>query len=599
MNQEIFGIDLGTSTSEICIFVNGRAIPVENPDSKGRSPILPSAVALKKNGNLVVGEEAFAYIGDPDRFIQEFKRDMGSEKVYTLGQHTLTPEEASSLVLLQLKKMVLARHNLKVERAVISIPANYPNRAREATIRAAKLAEIEIIQLINEPTAAALAHGIENLASREKLLVFDWGGGTLDVTILEMFDGVLDVIASYGDPYLGGKDFDRLLLEHILNRFIKENPAAIHHADHPKFKGKLIMAAKATKEKLSMNEETDVFIEDFAEYQGKGIDLEMNITRNEFEKICSPLIERAKGVIEEALATKGIPKTSFDRILPVGGVTYIPAVREMLKNFFDKSLYLGLDPDLAVSIGACIKAAESVGALDPKTSLVVTDVSPNGLGIDVLAQIGNQFVLVYEPLIEPNTTIPFSIKKQYTLIYEEQDSVKLNLYQTQNANTRNLEEVIETGITSSIEGIPCSRTGRPHLFDVEFTYDKNGLIELMAMIPATGQSTLLHANAIEIQEKVRNIEKMNRIFGNLQATQQENSSSEGFSNPTEYPKKFQTVIQKAEKQLSENQGSAETRTTLKSFLDSLRSALDSKDMEKAERFYERLTNVFSSNEGTM
>jgi len=482
-NQFAIGIDLGTSTSEICIFEDGQVLNIPDPATK--TPIVPSIVAITRQGQLLVGSIAESRVDLPGAGVREVKRKMGSsEKVELLGKE-YRPEEISAQILLKLKKNAEERLGKPIQEVVLSVPANFDNAARQATLDAASLAGLKIIRLINEPTAAALAFGSKNIETKGQLVVFDFGGGTLDITVLEMIPpGFLDVRCSFGDRYLGGKDFDEALIKLILRKFQSEHLGIqVSEASQKALKS----TAEETKKALSENLSHTVYISNFGVKDGEVIDLEVDVTREEFEQEIQPLLQRSHDCLKHALNAKQIVSTSIDQVLLVGGTTYIPAVRQLVANFFGKEPKTGdISPDLAVSNGAAIAAAIHHNLIEQDKGIMMTDVSPFGLGIQVLGdqvdEHGNR-ILEYLPLIQPNTRVPFKTEKPLSLVDTEQEALKIHLYQDHTGKAQLPQEAVDTGIVGWIRDIPKSTNGTPFRVIVEFSYDKNSLAKLKATIP--------------------------------------------------------------------------------------------------------------------
>jgi molecular chaperone DnaK len=349
------GIDLGLYTSKILISRDGYiCIPVPDPITK--SPIIPSVVAMSSRGELLVGEVALNLIDIPGCGIREVKRKMGTaEKIRLQNQQfsqEFTPEEISSKILLKLKKNVERAFSIEIKDVVISVPANFSNAAREATGNSARLAGLNITRLINEPTAIVLAFGIANLDAREKIIVFDFGGGTLNISIFEMMNGVLDCQNSYGDPQLGGKDFDEKMINLILNKFKFNYPLATIHE-----KALLVIKslAESVKKILSENDVHEINMLNFATQGNELIDLRIEVTRQEFEQEIAPLLERVRECMRMALNTKSVKPSEIDRVLLSGGTTCIPAVRQLVAEMCCRKPEIAINNN-SVGIGACIAA---------------------------------------------------------------------------------------------------------------------------------------------------------------------------------------------------------------------------------------------------
>lgn len=478
------GIDLGTSTSEICVYRNHESFAITDPGTK--LAIIPSIVAINKKGELLVGEDARSWVDVHGRGIREVKRKMGTGETVTLLDKEYRPEEISALILRKLKEMGEEALGTIIREVVLSVPANFADAARQATLNAGELAGLKIIRLINEPTAAALAFGIKNIDIEEQLVVFDFGGGTLDITVLEMVAGVLDVKSSFGNPQLGGKDFDEAMMTLLKGKFQVENPGA---EISQKAYGALKEAAEKTKRTLSTQRSHEVQIPYFAARNGEFIDLEVEVTQQDFEQAIAPLLDKARDCVLQALNAKKVCPSAINRVLLVGGTTYIPAVRQLVYEMFGKQ---GKAPnvgcDLAVGLGASVGAAIAQGLISDESGIILTDVAPFGLGIEVVTQVGGQYMLTYEPLIQPNTTIPYSTQKTYTLLRADQKRVEVRLYQDNTGKAKLPNDALDTGIAAEITDIAPAPNGNPYPVEVEFSYDINGIAKLKATIPDINKS---------------------------------------------------------------------------------------------------------------
>lgn len=483
MERIAIGIDLGTSTSEIAVYQHGQ--PTVLPDPVHRSPIVPSLVSLDQRGQLKTGEDARANVDLPGRGVREVKRLMGTGETVKLGDKEYRPEEISALILEKLKQNAKVSLGQEVTEAVISVPANFPDAARQATVHAGEIAGLKVLHVINEPTAAALAFGINNIDLEAELVVFDFGGGTLDITVMEMMAGVLDVRCSFGDTQLGGKDFDDAMATLIETGFLCAHPgAAISEQQRPFLKG----IAEKTKIALSSSESCDVSLPAAGVKDGEPVDLELEITRDEYESAVAPLLDRAKQCVLQAMKAGKIRPSAIDRVLLVGGTTYMPCVQRLVEELFAKEPVAGISPDLAVALGAAVVAADKMEMLDPETGMVHTDVSAFGLGVEVVESWGDRQVLAYSPLIAPNTPIPYSVTHQYRLLDADQRAVEVRLLQDHFGCARLCQEAIFTGISGRIDDIPPALYGTPHPIEVEFSYAATGIATLRASIPGMAKS---------------------------------------------------------------------------------------------------------------
>lgn len=508
MNQPIaFGIDFGTSTSEIAYFTDGGPRLVPDVSSSSRSPIVPSLVAIDPGDNLVIGESARGIVDSPGNGVREVKRLLGSGKTVSLRGREYRPEALAALIIRRLRENAELVLQHQVTDVVLSVPAMFPDQARQATLQAGELAGLKVVSLINEPTAAALAFGINNLDVDEKLVVLDFGGGTLDITILDMANGVIDVRASYGDPYLGGKDFDEVMMQLILSKLKKDYQGArisensLHH---------LKADAEKAKMALSVTSSTWIRMPSFAaDASSRSIDLEVEVTRSEFEHACGWLLDRARQCIDRAMTAAKVDIRSIGRVLLVGGTTYMPSVRSMVADTFGKIPRTDVDPDLAVAIGTCVKAACESGLVTDERRPILADVAPYGLGIAVVSMYGNKPVMTYDPLIAPNQPVPYSVSREYTLLFSDQESVEVSLYQSLDSRQcpLNTPGIVTIGVNGTIQDIPPSPTDEPHPIRVDFAYGVDGLAQLHASIPATGQSVHLAYTKTEFRMDSTDMER--------------------------------------------------------------------------------------------
>lgn len=578
-NNYAIGIDLGTSTSEICVYRNNESLPIPDPGTK--VAIVPSLVAINRKGELLVGENARSLVDVLGQGVREVKRQMGREETVRLFDTSYRPEEISALILRKLKENAEEALGTSIREVVLSVPANFPDAARQATLNAGELAGLKILRLINEPTAAALAFGIKNINLEEQLVVFDFGGGTLDITVLEMVAGVLDVKSSFGNPQLGGKDFDEATIALLLEKFSAENRGVeISEIARRALKN----AAEKAKKVLSTEQSDRVRIPYFGSLNGKSVDLDVEVTRAEFEQAIAPLLEKARDCVRQALNAKKLRPSAIDRILLVGGTTYIPAVRQLVAEMFGKEPKADVNPDLAVCIGASIQAALAQGLIADEAGIILTDVAPFGLGIDIVTRIGGQYILAYEALIGPNTTIPYSTKKTYSLLHAEQDRVEVRLYQDPTGTAKLPSEVIYTGISGEIADIPPAPDGNPYSIEVEFSYDINGLAKLKASILGTSKSVEIAYSQsgmrMDVQDKVDASDRIKELWKqNAKARQYE-----GLINRAE---RFLAVIPPLE------------REPLSGIVMNLKEALMTDNTKEIERLGDQLLDMMFDVESDM
>ena len=559
MSEYAIGIDFGTSTSEVCVYQHGEPVPIF--DSQTKSPIIPSVVAVDKNGDAVIGSKAESYLTS----IREIKRLLGTSEKVTLNNKEYRAEEIAALVLKYIKKQAEMYLGSSVEDVIISVPANFDETKRNATLQAGITAGLNVKRLISEPTAAAIAFGHSHLESDEIMAVFDFGGGTLDVTILEMVNGILDVKATFGDPKLGGKDFDDIMIQMLLDKFAEDYPnATIRDKELAGLKGK----AKAVKENLSSVASAVCSSPNFAVLGGESVDMDIEISREEFKSKSQDLLNRAKKVVNDALTKADVSKEQLVRVLLVGGTTYMPFVRDLTHEAFGKPPIHNINPDLAVSMGCCVQAAIAMDLIED--GLIVLDNSAFGLGVSCVTSMGGQLILdAYGELMKPNQRIPFSIKEEYTLIHEQQSTVNIEIYQDHNGNAVLCEDAVYTGISGTIDNIPASDTGTPHAVEVDFQYDINGLVHITARIPATNQMAIIkfdaHDSRLTDSQRKQALDRVDALFE---------------SNP-QYASRYQTLLETAQRDI--DSAEPEKAKKLLRYVDELKLALENDNENEAEK----------------
>lgn len=575
MSDYAIGIDLGTSTSEISVFRNNEPYPIPDPSTK--SPIVPSLVSFRRNGEIAVGEAA-RNIAYSERGVREVKRRMGTEDLVSVlsgenEQKKFRPEEISALILKKLKETAEATLNTTIRDVVITVPANFPDAARQATKHAAEIAGLNVIRLINEPTAAALAFGINNLNLEEQMIVFDFGGGTLDITVLEMIEGIVDVKCSFGDTFLGGKDIDDALIELVTDMFKRQHPTFILN---DRGRDTLKRPCELAKIELSNQQSAQLLIPNFFTEAGNPVDLDLEVTRVDFERAIDPILEKARICVREALKAKELRPSSIKRVLLVGGSTYIPAVRRMVTEMFGKEPCADVHPDLAVTMGASIQAALAKGLIDEEKGIILTDVIPFSLGVDMMTQVGYQEVLVFDPLIERNQKIPFSVKREYCCRFIDQESVEFHLYQDHSGKARYPEDCEDTGIVGHITDIPHATNGKPHPINVDFSYDIDGLAIVKASIPAINKSVTISYGKSAKRMDDKDLETAKKKVNELWKS-------------NEKAKNFEGIIEKAER-LMPNLATTD-RNRLNSVLIELKQALTANDDKHIEDSGNRLVDL--------
>ncbi|MDR1204859.1 MAG: Hsp70 family protein [Peptococcaceae bacterium] len=468
--SRIIGIDLGTSTSEVACVIDGK--PVLIPNGLGKS-ITPSVVHIGAEGDILVGEPAAEYLlTRPDCTFMEVKRATGSGKVLTAHGKEYSPEQLQSYLLRYLTECAEKYLDETVERVVITVPAYFTDVQRRATVKAGELAGLTVERILNEPTAAALDYGLENLSECKNILVYDLGGGTLDITVLELFEGVIDVKAGSGNNHLGGKDFDETLMKELADPG-KDERALM----------RLKKAAEECKTALSTQDSYEISLPFlFTGKGGKPISVERTVTRANFEELIQEKVESTRVPMMSALSDAGLSPEDLDIVLLVGGSTRVPCVRRMVADALNTVPRSLVDPDLTVARGAAIQAAILDGSLSGETELVLTDVCPYTLGAAVLLEGAYGDRMVFDPIIPRNTAIPADISKFYFPARDYQTRVKIEAYQGESLNPENNERLGEVLLT----GIPPARQGKERV-QVTFSYDMNGILQVKARSVSTGK----------------------------------------------------------------------------------------------------------------
>jgi molecular chaperone HscC len=469
----LVGIDLGTTNSAVALWKDGASQLV--PNALGKE-LTPSAVSLAKGGKTWVGSAALDRMAThPADTVTSFKRMMGTASTVTLAGTTLTPEDLSAMVLRSLADDVEAATGERPSAAVITVPAYFNERQRRATRRAGEIAGLEVKRLINEPTAAALAFGLADRGDREPFLVFDLGGGTFDVSIVEMFDGIVEVRASAGDNRLGGDDFDEVLVK--LVEPLLDNRAALDTLPADRRRALLTLAAERTRRALSTAEEAafNVVVDDTA--------LTAKVTTEAFEEAAASLVKRLRDPVIRALRDSHIDVRALSDIVLVGGATRMPVVRKALTRMFGRFPNATVHPDHAVALGAAIQAGLLSGG-EGLEEIRITDVAPFTLGVNTATrdQHGRIHDGIFAPIIERNTPVPVSRMESFSTMADNQRQVVFSIYQ---GEARDVKKNVQLGeITVPVPPRPAGEVG----VNVRFTYDTSGLLDVDVEVPLTGMT---------------------------------------------------------------------------------------------------------------
>lgn len=481
------GIDLGTTNSEVAIVEDGqvRVLPGEDGDL-----ILPSCVGFDEEGKLIVGREALRqYAAAPERTVRSIKRWMGTEHKTQLGDQEYLPQEISAMILRALKQQAEAALGEPVTQAVITVPAYFTDAQRQATKTAGEIAGLEVMQIINEPTAAALAYDFRS-EETERVLVYDLGGGTFDVSVVEITGEVTEVLASHGNNRLGGDDFDRLLQIYLADLFRQEHGVEV--PDDPATNARLLRAAEQVKVHLSSHAYAPVR-EAFLASKGKtALHLDAEVSREAFENLIRPLLEGTLEAIDRALNDANLKPEDIDKIIMVGGSTRIPLVQSLVEEHLGQSPIDGIQPDLCVALGAALQAGVLVGE---QVDAILVDVIPHSLGISAAVRTPMGIMPGFFSVIIPrNSVIPVSRSEVYSTIVDNQEAVEVEVFQGENTMA---EENVPLG-SFRVEGLPPQPAGSIQV-EVHFDFDLNGILTVTTTEKGKGQQGTLVVNNTSVQ----------------------------------------------------------------------------------------------------
>ncbi|MBQ3928079.1 MAG: molecular chaperone DnaK [Clostridia bacterium] len=566
---KIIGIDLGTTNSCVAVYEGNEPIVIPNPEGARTTP---SVVAFPKNSKeRLVGQSAKRQaITNPDRTFISIKREMGTAYKKTIDDHGYTPQEISAMILQKLKADAEAYLGQTVNEAVITVPAYFTDAQRQATKDAGKIAGLDVKRIINEPTAAALAYGVDK-EDNQKILVFDLGGGTFDVSLLEIDSGVFEVLATAGNNHLGGDDFDKKIIDWMADKFQKEN--GIDLRKDKMTLQRLKEAAEKAKIELSGMTQTDINLPYITATASGPLHFEAVLTRAEFDRMTSDLVEATMVPTRQVLKDAGLSANEIDKILLVGGSSRIPAVQEAVRKFLGKEPFKGINPDECVAIGAAIQAGVLGG--DVNNSIVLVDVTPLSLGIETLGG-------VFTRIINRNEKIPVAKSQIFSTAADNQTAVDIHVLQGE----REMAAYNTTLGNFRLDGIAPARRGVPQI-EVKFDIDSNGIVNVSAKDLATGKeqhvtiTSSTHMTQDEIDKAVKEAE---------QYAEQDKKAKEA----ADVKNNADSMLFQIEKTLEENGDkiSEEDKTAIKEASDKLKATIATNDTEAIKADTEALTKVF-------
>ncbi len=564
MGSKVIGIDLGTTNSCMAIMEGGEVVVIPNTEG-GRTT--PSVVGFSKTGERLVGQMAKRQaISNPERTVLSIKRHMGTDYKVTIDGKKYTPEEISAMILQKLKADAEAYLGEKIEKAVITVPAYFNDSQRQATKDAGRIAGLDVLRIINEPTAAALAYGLDK-EENQTILVFDLGGGTFDVSILEIGDGVFEVKATSGNNRLGGDDFDQRIIDWMVSEFKKETGIDLRK-DRMAMQ-RLKEAAEKAKIELSTVYTTNINLPFISADENGPKHLDLTLTRAKFEEMTADLIEKTMGPTRQALEDAGLKPEDIDKVLLVGGATRMPAVQEAIRRFLGKEPHKGINPDECVAIGAAIQGAVLAGEVK---DVVLLDVTPLSLGIETLGG-------VFTRIIERNTTIPVSKSQIFSTAADNQTTVEIHVLQGERpmaADNKSLGRFLLTGIPPAPRGVPQ--------IEVKFDIDVNGIVHVSAKDLGTGREqsiTITGSTRLKEEEIQRMVKEAERYAEEDRKRKEE----------AEVRNQADSMLYQAERTLKEFRDRADRATVerLEKAMADLREALGGKDIERIRQRMEDLT----------
>lgn len=565
---KIIGIDLGTTNSCVSVMEGGEAIIIPNVEGNRTTP---SVVAFTKDGERLVGETAKRQaITNPDRTISSIKREMGSNYKIDIDGKDYTPQDISAMILQKLKADAESYLGETVSEAVITVPAYFTDAQRQATKDAGKIAGLEVKRIINEPTAAALAYGMDKEHGQHKIMVYDLGGGTFDVSILEVGDGVFEVLATRGNNKLGGDDFDQRIINYIADNFKKEN--GVDLTQDKMSLQRLKEAAEKAKKELSTTMTTNINLPFISATAAGPLHLNMDLTRAKFNELTHDLVEKTTEPVKSAIKDAGISASEIDKVLLVGGSTRIPAVQEAVKQIIGKDPQKDINPDECVAIGASIQGGVLTGEVK---DLLLLDVTPLSLGLETLGGVTTR-------LIERNTTIPTKKSQIFTTAADSQTSVDIHVLQGE----REMAADNTTLGRFQLEGIAPAPRGIPQI-EVTFDIDANGIVNVSAKDLGTGKEQKITITASsnlskdDIDKKVKEAEEF---------AQQDKKKKENI----EVKNNADQMVYQTEKLMKDLEGkiSEDEKKDIEAKLADLKKASEGSDYDDMKKKTEDLTQAF-------
>ncbi|MCD5324155.1 MULTISPECIES: Hsp70 family protein [Pontibacillus] len=569
----MIGIDLGTTNSAMAFLKNGQPEIITNSNG-GRTT--PSVFQIDAKGEIKVGPIAKKeYPSFPKETVLEVKRSMGEDKTLSVGDKEYRPEEVSAHILKYLKSSAEEQLGEPVNEAVVTVPAYFSDSQRKATQKAGELAGLKVERIINEPTSAAIAYGLDHMDKDQNILIYDLGGGTFDVSLVEIFSGVVEIKATAGDNHLGGMDFDQLIFDWIIDEVKKEEGVDLLAIGDEQVKARIKAEAENVKIALSSQSTVAINLPFIAIHNNAPISINLEMSRAKFEKMVKPLVTKTIEKVDQVLNDSSFGMANIDEVLLIGGSTRIPLVVEMVSEKFGKKPKKDINPDEAVALGAAVQGGIKSGEISSESGLMVIDSCPFALGTEVVREIGGQFVSGYfDPIIPKNSTVPITKSKTYYTVRDNQTEVQISVYQGENEDQYTSQNnLLSDDIVLS--GIPPRPAGE-EMIEVQFSYDINGNVQVEGTILSTGK-------------KVEDIVRTQTGVMSDQSVAESKAKLSSEWKQSDMYEEVRHVINRAEKVVDEVEADEQKR--IEDLLYKLKQALKENNVTLVKRYEEELTDM--------
>jgi molecular chaperone DnaK len=588
MSEPILGIDLGTTNSEVALVRDGQP----HVFAQESDPILPSFVGLAEDGRLLVGTAARnQWVLAPERTVKSIKRKMGQDVTVRLGDQEYRPQEISAMILRALRDRACSQLGVPVNKAVITVPAYFNDAQRQATREAGELAGLEVVRILNEPTAASLTYDPQH-SELQRILVYDLGGGTFDVSIVQAQEGVIEVLASHGDTQLGGDDFDDLLFQHVASKFQADH--GIDPGANLVARARLLRAVESAKRALSFHPFARIEEEFIAEKDGQALHLNMEISRDEYEDMIRPLLDRTMDCVQRALDDSHLTGSAINKVVLVGGSTRTPIISRLLEGRLGQPAHQEVNPDLCVAMGAAVQAGLIAGI---DVGPVLVDITPHSLGIKCLdLSQGYDFPFRFAPVLHRNTPLPASRSEVFHTVHDRQTEVEIDIYQGEHVDVRNNYAVGKF----MIQGLAAVPAGNQLVVQVDLNLD--GMLKVSARERATGlQKQVTIENALtrfERDERELARERLDRLWSAGAEQEERGDAPEELAIPQLVPGpregqretvQARALLEKADRLLG--QLPAEDRTEVEHLMAKVRTALTDRQWEQVTAGSNELSDI--------